>query len=105
MRKFPRDGRGYRTNRNVSKHAPYPITRYMRVPPLYRRPDGTWPSGTAGHEVGGHYAAALAVAGGRWRRMYLPLELWNEDGYRWCSWSPTKPSRARGEGAPFRRKL
>ncbi len=40
--KFPRKGHsGYRINCNVSKHARYPITYYMRVSPLYRNPDGT----------------------------------------------------------------
>jgi hypothetical protein len=34
---------GYRINCNVSRHTPYPVTYYMRISPLYRNPDGTWP--------------------------------------------------------------
>ncbi len=80
MRKFPRDGRGYRTNRNVSKHAPYPITRYMRVPPLYRRPDGTWPEVPEGHKVGDRYVASRRDGRSvQWRRLYRPLKLGSED--------------------------
>jgi hypothetical protein len=37
----PKGHGGYRINCNVSRHAPYPVTYYMRVSPLYRNPDGT----------------------------------------------------------------
>ncbi len=41
--KAPWKGRGHRINCNVSKHASYPVTQFMRISPLYRNPDGTWP--------------------------------------------------------------
>jgi hypothetical protein len=41
--KMRRNGSGYRINCNMSKHAAYPIYQLMRVSPLYRNPDGTWP--------------------------------------------------------------
>jgi hypothetical protein len=51
--KYPRKGGGnYRINCNVSRHARYPITYYMRVSPLYRNADGTWPRTPKGHKVG-----------------------------------------------------
>jgi hypothetical protein len=49
--KMPRDGSGYRINCNVSEHAAYPIYQYMRVSPLYRNPDGTWPKVPEGHKA------------------------------------------------------
>src|ERR687889_2715354 len=56
--KMPRNGGGYRINCNVSKHAAYPIYQHMRVSPLYRNPDGTWPELPEGHKVGDRYVAA-----------------------------------------------
>jgi Bacterial DNA-binding protein len=50
--KMPRDGSGYRINCNVSEHAAYPIYQRMRVSPLYRNPDGTWPKAPEGHKAG-----------------------------------------------------
>src|SRR3712207_95099 len=56
--KYPRKKHsGYRINCNVSKHARYPITYYMRVSPLYRNPDGTWPRTPRGHKLGGLYSS------------------------------------------------
>jgi hypothetical protein len=72
-------GRGYRINCNVSRHVPYPITYYMRVSPLYRKPDGAWTELPEGHKAGD---CSLAARGGRsvqWKRLYRPLELENED--------------------------
>src|SRR3712207_64365 len=50
--KFRSKGHRYRINCNVSRHTPYPITQFMRVSPLYRNPDGTWPEVPEGHKVG-----------------------------------------------------
>jgi hypothetical protein len=55
--KMPRDGSGYRINCNVSGHAAYPIHQRMRVSPLYRNPDGTWPKAPEDHLVGDRYVA------------------------------------------------
>ena len=77
--KSPWKGRGYRINCNVSKHASYPIYQLMRLSPLYRNPDGTWPEVPEGHEVGDRYAAARNGESVQWRRLYRPLELWSED--------------------------
>src|SRR5215212_1594403 len=77
--KSPWKGRGYRINCNVSKHAPYPITQLMRVSPLYRNPDGTWPEVPEGHKVGDRYAASRNGKSVQWRRLYLALELRSED--------------------------
>ena len=55
MPRSARSGGGYRINCNVSKHATYPIYQYMRVSPLYRRLDGTWPEVPKDHKVGDHY--------------------------------------------------
>ena len=49
------EGARYRINCNVSKHARYQITQYMRVSPLYRNSDGTWPEVPKGHKVGDCY--------------------------------------------------
>lgn len=76
---FPREGRAYRINCNVSRHAPYPTTYSLRVPPLYRRADGTWPQEPEGHEVCGRYAATSDGRSVRWRRLYRPLKLASED--------------------------
>jgi hypothetical protein len=73
------EGRGYRINCNVSRHAPYPITYYMRVSPLYRNPDGTWPKVPERHEVGDLYATSRNGKSTQWRRLYRPLELRSED--------------------------
>jgi hypothetical protein len=77
--KAPRDGSGYRINCNVSRHASYPIHQLMRVSPLYRNPDGTWPEIPEGHEVGDCYVASRNGGSVHWRRLYRPLELGSED--------------------------
>ena len=78
--KMPRDGSGYRINCNVSEYAAYPIYQNMRVSPLYRNPDGTWPKAPEGHLVGDRYVAARRNGGSvQWKRLYRPLELANED--------------------------
>ena len=78
--KMPRDGSGYRINCNVSRHAAYPIHQYMRVPPLYRNPDGTWPEVPEGHLVGDRYVAARSNGQSvQWKRLYQRLELRNEN--------------------------
>ena len=78
--KMPRSGSGYRINCNVSEYAAYPIYQYMRVPPLYRNPDGTWPKVPEGHKVGDRYVAARGNGKGvQWKRLYLPLKLRSED--------------------------
>jgi hypothetical protein len=46
--KAPRNGCGYLINSNVSKHAAYQIYQFMRVSPLYRKADGTWPEAPEG---------------------------------------------------------
>jgi hypothetical protein len=76
----PWKGRGYRINCNVSKHALYPIAYHMRVSPLYRNPDGTWPKMPEGHKVGDHYTATTRTGRSvQWKRLYRTLELGNED--------------------------
>ena len=75
----PRNGSGYRINCNVSKHAVYPIYQFMRLSPLYRNHDGTWPEVPEGHRVGGHYVATRNGESVQWRRLYRPLELRSED--------------------------
>ena len=72
-------GRGYRINCNVSKHTPYPVTQFMRVSPLYRNPDGTWPRVPKGHKVGDHYVSNRDGKLVQWKRLYRPLELRSED--------------------------
>jgi hypothetical protein len=80
VRRGRRNGGGYRINCNVSKHATYPIYQYMRVSPLYRRPDGTWPEVPEGHKVGDRYVAARSNGESvQWKRLYRPLELGSED--------------------------
>src|ERR671926_443498 len=74
--KMPRNGGRYRINCNVSKHAAYPIHQYMRVSPLYRNPDGTWPELPEGHKVGDRYVAARSKGESvQWKRLYRPLKL------------------------------
>ena len=75
----PWEDRGYRINCNVSRHAPYPVTHYMRVSPLYRNPDGTWPEVPEGHEVGDRYVATRDGKNVHWMRLYRPLKLRSED--------------------------
>jgi hypothetical protein len=77
--KSPWKGRGYRINCNVSKHATYPIIQFMRVPPLYRNPNGTWPEVPEGHKVGDKYVANHNGKSVEWKRLYRPLELRSED--------------------------
>ena len=76
--KMPRNGKGYRINCNVSEHAAYPIYQLLRVSPLYRNPDGTWPKVPESHMVGDHYVAARGQ-GVQWKRLYRPLELRSEN--------------------------
>jgi hypothetical protein len=77
---MPRDGNGYRINCNVSEHAAYPIYQYMRVSPLCRNPDGTWPEAPERHKVGDSYVAARSDGQSvQWKRLYRPLELDSED--------------------------
>ena len=77
--KSPSKGRGYRINCNVSKHMPYPSTHFMRVSPLYRSPDGSWPEVPKGHKVGDSYIATRKGKSVQWRRLYRPLELRSEE--------------------------
>ena len=77
--KSPSKGRGYRINCSVSRHTPYPITQFMRVSPLYRKPDGTWPQVPEGHKVGDQYVAARDGKRVQWKRLYRPLELRSEE--------------------------
>ncbi len=75
----PSKGSGYRINCNVSRHTPYPVTQFIRVSPLYRNPDGTWPKVPEGHEVGDRYVSNRDGKSIQWKRLYRPLELGNED--------------------------
>ena len=75
----PQGALRYRINCNVSKHARYPITYYMRVSPLYRNPNGTWPRTPKGHKLGERYASTRNGKSVQWKRLYWPLELSNED--------------------------
>ncbi|MCA1729258.1 MAG: hypothetical protein LC751_07565 [Actinobacteria bacterium] len=75
----PKGHGGYRINCNVSGHTPYPIAYYMRVSPLYRNPDGTWPKLPKGYKVSDGYVASREGKCVQWRRLYLPLELGSED--------------------------
>jgi hypothetical protein len=77
--KSPFKGRGYRINCNVSRHATYPIDYYMRVAPLYRHPDGTWPMVPEGHKVGDRYVSSRDGKRVQWRRLYRPMEFRSED--------------------------
>jgi hypothetical protein len=51
----------------------------MRVSPLYRNPNGTWPEVPEGHKVGDRYVATHNGKSVQWRRLYRPLELRSED--------------------------
>jgi hypothetical protein len=77
--KSPAKGHGYRINCNVSKHTPYPITQFMRVSPLYRKRDGTWPEVPEEHKAGDRYVATRDGKRVQWKRLYRPLELKSED--------------------------
>jgi hypothetical protein len=77
--KFSSKGRGYRINCNVSSHMPYPIIQFMRVSPLYRNSDGTWPEVPEGHKVGDRYVATHYGKSVQWKRLYRPLELRSEE--------------------------
>ncbi len=76
--KFPRKGRGYRINCNVSKHTPYPLIQFLRISPLYRNPDGTWPEVPEVHKVGDRYVATRNGKSVQWKRLDRPLELGSE---------------------------
>jgi hypothetical protein len=77
--KSPFKGCDYRINCNVSRHTPYPITYCVRVFPLYRNPDGTWPEVPQGYEVGGHCVSTRDGKSVQWKRLYRHLELGSED--------------------------
>src|SRR4051794_25813600 len=77
--KSPWKGHGYRINCNVSLHATYPITQFMRVSPLYRQLDGTWPEVPESHKVGDQYVASRNGKRVQWKRLYRPLELRSEN--------------------------
>ena len=78
--KSPRKGSvRHRINCNVSKHARYPIAYYMRVSPLYRNSDGTWPRTPEGHKLGDHYTSTRNGRSVQWKRLYRSLELRSED--------------------------
>jgi hypothetical protein len=77
--KSPSKEYGYRINCSVSKHTPYPITQFMRVPPLHRNPDGTWSKVPEGHKVGDRYVATRNGKSVQWKRLYRPLELRSEE--------------------------
>jgi hypothetical protein len=51
----------------------------MRVSPLYRNPDGTWPKAPEGHKVGDHYTATRTRRSVQWKRLYRTLELRSDD--------------------------
>ena len=51
----------------------------MRVSPLYRNLDGTWPEVPEGHMVGDSYVATRDAMSVQWRRLYRPLELRSEE--------------------------
>ena len=57
----------------------YPITYYMRVSPLYRNPDGTWPRTPKGHKLGDLYVTTRNGRSVQWKRLYRPLELRDKD--------------------------
>ena len=78
--KKPRNGSGYRINCNVSRYAAYPIHQYLRVSPLYRNPDGTWPKAPEDTLVGDRYVAARSNGQSiQWKPPYRPLKLRSED--------------------------
>jgi hypothetical protein len=51
----------------------------MRVSPLYRKPDGTWPEVPEGHKVGDQCVADRDGKRVQWKRLYRPLELRSEE--------------------------
>ena len=77
--KGPSKEHRYRINCSVSTHTPYPITQFIRMSPLYRNPDGTWPEVPKGHKVGDSYVAARDGKRVQWKRLYHPLELRSEE--------------------------
>jgi hypothetical protein len=77
--KSPWKGHGYRINCNVSLQTRYPITQFMRVSPLYRNSDGTWPEVPKGYKAGDHYGATRNGKSVQWKRLYQPLELRSEE--------------------------
>src|SRR5829696_9036753 len=89
--KLPSKGRGYRVNCSVSKHTTYPISQSLRVSPLYRNQDGTWPEVPEGYKVGGWYVSPRNGKSVHWKGLYRPLELKSEDEV-WCSWWRMKRS-------------
>jgi hypothetical protein len=77
--KGPSKEHRYLINCSVSKHTPYPITQFIRLSPLYRNPDGTWPKVPEGHKVGARYVATRNGKSVQWKRLYGPLELRSEE--------------------------
>ena len=77
--KGPSKEHRYRINCSVSKHTSYPITQFIRLSPLYRNPDGTWPKVPEGHKVGDRYVATRNGKSVQWKRLYRPLELRSEE--------------------------
>jgi hypothetical protein len=77
--KSPWQGRGYRINCNVSRHAVYPLEQYLRLSPLYRNSDGSWPGVPEGCEVGDRRFSYRNGREVHWRRLYRPLEIRNEE--------------------------
>jgi hypothetical protein len=75
----PKGQGGYRINCNVSRHTPYPVSYHMRVSPLYRNLNGTWPKVPEGQKAGDHYAARRDGKRVQWKRLYRLLELGSED--------------------------
>jgi hypothetical protein len=51
----------------------------MRVSPLYRQLDGTWPEVPESHKVGDQYVASRNGKRVQWKRLYRPLELRSEN--------------------------
>ena len=98
----PWEERGYRINCNVSRHAPYPITYYMRVSPCTATPTerGRRCPKVTRQVIAMHRAAM--VSGPNGEGCTDPWNLGARTRY-WCSWSRTRlsntfagPSRLKG---------